>query len=88
MPSVGIVGAGTMGAGIAQVGATSGWTVELLDVSEDVVRRAKDGIGAQLARLVDQGKLSAADRDATLKGLTDPSPLVRRAACAQHQING
>ena len=38
--TVGIIGAGTMGAGIAQVAATSGWTVELMDVDEETVRQA------------------------------------------------
>jgi 3-hydroxybutyryl-CoA dehydrogenase len=64
--SVGIIGAGTMGAGIAQVAAQSGWDVHLLDVSDGLVQRAIDGIRRQLDRLVERGKLSAVQRDATL----------------------
>lgn len=66
MTTVGVLGAGVMGAGIAQVAAAHGCTVELLDVDEAVVRRAIDGVGKQLARLVEKGKLAAGARDEVL----------------------
>jgi 3-hydroxybutyryl-CoA dehydrogenase len=66
MQRLAVIGAGTMGAGIAQVAAQHGWSVRLVDVNEEVLRRGLDGIGKQLDRLVEKGKLSAADRDATL----------------------
>ncbi len=62
--SVGIIGAGTMGAGIAQVAATSGWTVELMDVDEPTVRAAIKGIQRRLDRLVEKGRMTADERDA------------------------
>lgn len=64
MPSVGIIGTGTMGAGIAQVAALAGWTAELLDVSEEVAAGAVAGIRRQLDRLAEKGKLTPAARDA------------------------
>jgi 3-hydroxybutyryl-CoA dehydrogenase len=62
--SLTILGAGTMGAGIAQVAATAGWTVELKDVNEDVCRTAIDGIRQRLDRLVEKQRLTAEQRDA------------------------
>jgi 3-hydroxybutyryl-CoA dehydrogenase len=63
MTRVGILGAGTMGAGIAQVAAAHGCAVELVDVSPDVVRRALDGIARRLDRLVEKGQLAADECD-------------------------
>ena len=68
--SVGIVGAGTMGNGIAQVFAQAGFSVVLVDVAASMLDRARGSIEKSLARFVDKGKLSAADRDATLHRLT------------------
>jgi len=64
--TVGIIGAGTMGSGIAQVSACAGLTVILVDVSEATVDRALAGIARNLERLVTKGKMSASDRDAAL----------------------
>ena len=55
---VGIVGAGTMGAGIAQVCATAGLQVLLVDVGLDQLKRGQDAIGASLATLERKQKLS------------------------------
>ena len=60
----GVLGAGQMGAGIAQVAAQTGLDVKLCDVSLDVAEKAKRGIEGQLGRQVDKGKLDAATRDA------------------------
>jgi 3-hydroxybutyryl-CoA dehydrogenase len=59
MTTVGILGAGIMGAGIAQVAATHGCLVQLLDVEEDLLRRAINGITDRLGRLVQKGTLTA-----------------------------
>lgn len=59
---VGVIGAGTMGAGIAQVAAAAGHPVLLFDVRPDAARGAIEGIGAALQRLVAKGKLAEADR--------------------------
>jgi 3-hydroxybutyryl-CoA dehydrogenase len=68
--TVGIVGAGTMGNGIAQVFAQSGFSVMLVDIAKPMLERARASIEKSLARFVEKNKLSAADRDATLARLT------------------
>ncbi|NHW44203.1 MAG: 3-hydroxyacyl-CoA dehydrogenase, partial [Candidatus Verstraetearchaeota archaeon] len=58
---IGVVGAGVMGSGIAQVFARSGYDVVLVDVSEDILRRALQSIESGpygLIRLVEKGKMS------------------------------
>jgi len=61
--TVGIIGAGTMGAGIAQVAAQSGWTVHLLDVDTETVNRAVAGVSGRFDRLVEKGRMTADERD-------------------------
>jgi 3-hydroxybutyryl-CoA dehydrogenase len=76
--NVAIIGAGTMGAGIAQVAALHNWNALLNDVDEATTRKALDGIRAQLARLVEKGKLTADQRDAAasrLRAVVDRSDL-------------
>jgi 3-hydroxybutyryl-CoA dehydrogenase len=68
--TIAVIGAGTMGSGIAQVFAQSGFTVRLVDVAEPMLDRARASIGKSLAKFVEKGKLTGADRDATLKRLT------------------
>jgi 3-hydroxybutyryl-CoA dehydrogenase len=61
-----VLGAGQMGAGIAQVCAQSGFRVLLADTALDRAERAKTGIERELTRLVGKGKLDAGQRDAAL----------------------
>ena len=68
--TVGVIGAGTMGNGIAHVFAQSGFTVRLIDVAQPMLDRARGSIEKSLGRFVEKGKLSAEDRDATLARLT------------------
>ena len=78
MPSVGLIGVGTMGAGIAQTAASCGWTVELMDVRTDVVRKSIAGIAKRFDRLVEKGRMSAEQRAAAAKRLkvaTEPACL-------------
>ncbi|MGD2115077.1 MAG: 3-hydroxybutyryl-CoA dehydrogenase [Acidobacteriota bacterium] len=63
---VGVVGAGTMGHGIAQVAAFSGLDVTLVDVSEEALAKGLARIEKGLGRLVEKEKISADDRDAAL----------------------
>jgi 3-hydroxybutyryl-CoA dehydrogenase len=63
---VGVIGAGTMGNGIAQVFAQSGFDVKLCDTIPAAIERAKATIEKSLGKFVEKGKLSAADRDAAL----------------------
>lgn len=63
---VGVIGAGTMGAGIAQVAAAAGCDVVLYDVAPELVERGLARIRDGYARMVARDKLTAADRDAAL----------------------
>ena len=72
---VGVVGAGTMGNGIAQVFAQSGFTVKIHDAAPGAVDRARKTIDKSLAKFVEKGKVSAADRDAALARLHPASSL-------------
>ena len=64
--TVGVVGAGTMGNGIAHVFAKSGYAVVLCDVEERFVQRALDTIGKNLEREASKGKITAEEKDAAL----------------------
>jgi 3-hydroxybutyryl-CoA dehydrogenase len=66
MATIGIIGAGQMGSGIAQTAAAFGHLVLLSDVTLDLAEKAKDRIGKGLARLVDKEKIAAADAEGTL----------------------
>ena len=61
-----VIGAGQMGSGIAQVAAQAGLEVVLADASAELARKAVERLGATLGKLVEKGKLQAADRDAAL----------------------
>src|SRR5215831_18084677 len=63
---IGVVGAGQMGRGIAQLAASHGFAVTLADAHRDIAERGRTTIGQQLAKLVDKQKLTAADRDQML----------------------
>ncbi len=64
--TVGVIGAGTMGHGIAQVAAQSGFDVLLVDVATDALQRGMTQIGKGYERLVGKGKMAVEDRDAAL----------------------
>ncbi|MEM7481274.1 MAG: 3-hydroxybutyryl-CoA dehydrogenase [Acidobacteriota bacterium] len=72
---VGVVGAGTMGHGIAQVAAVSGFEVVLVDVSADALARGQGAIEKSLAKLVSKEKIVAEDRDAALGRLSTAGEL-------------
>lgn len=60
---IGVLGAGTMGAGIAQVAAQCGHQVVLVDVNEAQLVKAKAGIDKVLDRLIEKGTLSVSDKN-------------------------
>jgi len=62
----GVVGAGQMGNGIAQVAAMSGLQVIMSDIKEEFVQKGLQNITNLLTKSVEKGKLSSADKDATL----------------------
>jgi 3-hydroxybutyryl-CoA dehydrogenase len=67
---VGVIGAGTMGNGIAQVFAQSGFSVRLVDVAQPMLDRARGAIGKSLGKFVEKGTLTAGERDATMERLS------------------
>jgi 3-hydroxybutyryl-CoA dehydrogenase len=81
---LGIVGAGTMGAGIAQVAVQAGCEVWLLDAAPAAVELAVDRVGRGLARLVARGRLTEDARGAALGRLRPTSELadIAGAECA------
>ena len=79
--TVGIIGAGTMGNGIAQVSAAAGLQVIMVDVSDAAVDRGLSTIRTSLERLVKKEKMSAADREATLKRITGTTDRAKLSDC-------
>jgi 3-hydroxybutyryl-CoA dehydrogenase len=75
MSRVTVVGAGTMGNGIAHVFAQNGWDTLLVDVSGDQLDKARETIGSNLERQVKKGGLSAEQKDAALGRLTTSTVL-------------
>jgi 3-hydroxybutyryl-CoA dehydrogenase len=61
-----VIGAGQMGSGIAQVAAQAGLGVVLADASPELAKRSVDKLAATLTKLVEKGKIPAAEREAVL----------------------
>ena len=68
--TVGVIGAGTMGNGIAQVFSQSGFSVKLVDAAQPMLDRARGTIEKSLGKFVEKGKLTASDRDAAMGRLS------------------
>lgn len=79
--TIGVVGAGTMGAGIAQVAAQHGYDVVLIDATDEFVQRGLDRIRTDLDKAVQREKLSAEDRDAALGRATPSTNYASLSAC-------
>jgi 3-hydroxybutyryl-CoA dehydrogenase len=78
LSTIGVIGAGTMGNGIAQICAAAGLSVIMVDVSDAALARGMGAIGGSLDRLVKKDKLKPAERDAVLarvRTATDYAPL-------------
>jgi 3-hydroxybutyryl-CoA dehydrogenase len=78
---VGIVGAGIMGSGIAEVAAKSGHEVVLRSRKQETADKMVAGLEKSLAKQVDKGKLSDEDRQGTLQRVTATSDLGELSAC-------
>jgi len=63
---IGVIGAGQMGGGIAQVCAVKGFDVTILDISDDAIAQGRERLETAMDRDVDRGRLAAEDRDAAL----------------------
>ena len=78
---IGVVGAGTMGHGIAQVAAASGYDTTLVDIAPAALERGLAAIGKSYEKLVAKEKMTAADRDASLGRLSSDGELAALAEC-------
>jgi 3-hydroxybutyryl-CoA dehydrogenase len=65
--TIGVIGAGVMGSGIAQIAATKGINVVLLDVDEKAVKTGIDAVESRLGRVVGKGKMTAAEKDTAVR---------------------
>lgn len=79
--TVGVVGAGTMGNGIAQTFAVGGYTVVMSDVKEEYAKRGLETIRKSLDRLVSREKMGATDRDAALGRIATTTSMSTFADC-------
>ena len=81
MQSVGVIGAGQMGAGIAQVTAQAGYRVLLADVSQERADAGKAGIASQLTRAVSKEKITEAAMDQALARIETVEGPAGMSAC-------
>jgi 3-hydroxybutyryl-CoA dehydrogenase len=79
--TVGVVGAGTMGNGIAHVFAKSGYGVLLCDLKQEFLDRGLATIGKSLGREAEKGKITAAEKDAALARIRTTTARSDFAAC-------
>ena len=70
MKNISVIGAGTMGNGIAHVFAQNGYKVNLIDVSENSLEKAIKTISKNLDRMVAKDKITSLDKDKTLQNLS------------------
>jgi 3-hydroxybutyryl-CoA dehydrogenase len=78
---VGVLGAGLMGSGIAEVCAKAGYPTIVREVSDDLVKKGVGRVESSLAKAVERGKLAAADRDAARSRLTATTRVDELAGC-------
>lgn len=81
MNKVMVIGAGQMGAGIAQVFAQAGFYVKLNDRDQEALNKGRDGIEKRLERAVEKGRMTDGKRDETLKNLTITTDLQDASDC-------
>ena len=79
---IGVVGAGTMGQGIAQVVAASGFNVRLYDVADEQLTRAKNAIDKGLEKLVAKEKMTAEGKQEALARLSTTTALDALSDCS------
>ncbi|MEP7356830.1 MAG: 3-hydroxyacyl-CoA dehydrogenase NAD-binding domain-containing protein, partial [Anaerolineales bacterium] len=77
--SIAVVGAGTMGNGIAQVCATAGYEVRLIDVAPAALDKGIENIRRSLAKLTEKGRLSAERAEAALAAIAPAGELAAAA---------
>jgi 3-hydroxybutyryl-CoA dehydrogenase len=83
--TIGVIGAGQMGAGIAQVAAQAGLDVILNDISKDLVARGVNGISRNLDRMIERGRFKPDERDKVLRRI-EPSAKIDDLARADFVV--
>lgn len=78
---VGVVGCGLMGSGIAEVCARSGFSVVVREINQELLQKGLDRIQSSMAKAVERGKLSAADRDAAWVRIRGTTEMKEFAGC-------
>lgn len=78
---VGVVGAGTMGSGIAQIAAQAGCEVTLVDSSEDALNWSQEKLGKVFARLVEKSRVTTEESTAIQQRITRSTTLESMASC-------
>jgi 3-hydroxybutyryl-CoA dehydrogenase len=78
---VGVLGGGLMGSGIAQVCAMAGFDTVVREISDPLIQKSRSGIAKVLAKGIEKGKVTEAQRDATLGKLTFTTDLAQLAGC-------
>ena len=73
--TVGVIGAGQMGAGVAQVAAQAGVKVLLNDISEDFVAHGLDSVGRNLDRMIQRGRFKSEERDRVMRRIETTATL-------------
>ncbi|WP_338728037.1 3-hydroxyacyl-CoA dehydrogenase NAD-binding domain-containing protein [Haladaptatus sp. DJG-WS-42] len=79
--TIGVIGAGTMGNGITQVAAASGYDVVMRDIKDEFVERGLSAIDDSLSRFVSKEKLSEAEKDAAIDRITGTTEFEDLADC-------
>jgi len=79
--SVGVIGCGLMGSGIAQVSAQAGFSTLVVEASDELLKRGLGNLKKTLEGLVERGKLDAKAKDATLGRISGASRLEELKAC-------
>ncbi|PTB96801.1 3-hydroxybutyryl-CoA dehydrogenase [Marivirga lumbricoides] len=78
--SIAVIGAGTMGAGIAQVAAMSGYSTFLFDINEQALLKSKEIISKNLEKGIEKGKVSEQQKEESLSKITFVSDLLKLKA--------
>ena len=78
---VGIVGSGTMGSGIAQLVAASGYEIVLIDLNDELLKKSVSSINKNLSRLVDKEKITKEIHQQILKRVNTSTNLDNLSSC-------
>ena len=78
---IGVLGAGTMGAGIAQTASKAGWPVKLFDINQSLVDQAKESIAKRFIRLVEKGRITEEESVACQNRITTTTSLDDLSDC-------